>query len=161
MRVKLADDWQADDSCTSQGHTMKILLAVDGSSTTKRMLATLAARDEILRGDNHYTALTVVPQVTPRAAAFASRESIDGWYREEAEEVLSPVRAFAKQNGWTLDARFAVGHAGDRIAAMADEGGFDMIVMGTHGHSALANVVMGSTATQVLARTKKPVLLIP
>ena len=41
-----------------------------------------------------------------------------------------------------------------------DEGGFDMIVMGTHGHSAIGNVVMGSTATRVLARTKKPVLLI-
>ncbi|KWT93221.1 MULTISPECIES: universal stress protein [unclassified Variovorax] len=140
---------------------MKILLAVDGSSTTKRMLATLAAHEEILRGDNQYTALTIVPPVTPRAAAFLSRATVESWYHEEAEKVLSPVRAFAEQNGWVLDARFALGRAGDAIVALADEGGFDMIVMGTHGHSALVNVVMGSTATQVLAGTKKPVLLIP
>jgi nucleotide-binding universal stress UspA family protein len=36
----------------------------------------------------------------------------------------------------------------------------DLIVMGTHGHSALGNVVMGSVATGVLARCKAPVLLI-
>ena len=45
---------------------MKILLAVDGSATTKRMLATLAAHDEMLRGDNQYTALTIVPPVPGR-----------------------------------------------------------------------------------------------
>jgi nucleotide-binding universal stress UspA family protein len=140
---------------------MKILLAVDGSSTTKRMLATLAAHDEMLGRDNQYTALTIVPLIPPHAAALLPRSSIDGWYEEEAEKVLSPVRAFAKQNGWALDDRFVAGHAGDQIVALADEGGFDMIVMGTHGHSALGNVVMGSTATRVLARTRKPVLLIP
>ena len=140
---------------------MKILLAVDGSSTTKRMLATLAAHDEMLRGDNQYTALTILPLIPAHAAAFLPRESIDGWYRDEAEKVLSPVRAFAKQNAWALDERFMAGQAGDAIVALADEGAYDMIVMGTHGHSALGNVVMGSTATRVLARTKKPVLLIP
>lgn len=140
---------------------MKILLAVDGSSTTKRMLSTLAAHNEMLRGDHQYTALTIVAPVAPRVAAFLPHAQVDSWYREEAEKVLSPVRAFAKQNGWVLDARFAVGRAGEGIVALADEGGFDLIVMGTHGHSALVNAVMGSTATRVLAGTSKPVLLIP
>jgi nucleotide-binding universal stress UspA family protein len=140
---------------------MKILLAVDGSDTTKRMLATLAAHDEMLRGDNTYTAVTVVPPIPPHAASFLARPVIDSWYQEEAEKVLSPVRAFGQQNGWKLDTRFVAGQAGDAIVALADEGSFDIIVMGTHGHSAIGNVVMGSVATRVLARSKKPVLLIP
>jgi nucleotide-binding universal stress UspA family protein len=140
---------------------MKILLAVDGSASTHRMLATLAAHDEMLRGDNQYTALTVLPLIPPHAAAFLSRASIDGWYLEEAGKVLAPVQAFGKQNAWALDVRHVAGHAGDEIVALCDKGGFDMIVMGTHGHSALGNVVMGSTATRVLARSRKPVLLIP
>jgi nucleotide-binding universal stress UspA family protein len=115
----------------------------------------------MLRGDNQYTALTVLPLIPPRAAAFLSRESIDGWYQEEAEKVLAPVQAFGKQNGWALDVRYVAGHAGDEVVALCEQGDFDLIVMGTHGHSALANVVMGSTATRVLARSKKPVLLIP
>lgn len=145
----------------SGAQAMKILLAVDGSASTKRMLATLAAHDEMLRGDNQYTALTVLPPIPPHAAAFLSRASIDGWYQEEAEKVLAPVQAFGKQNAWALDVRYVAGHAGDEIVALCDQGGFDMIAMGTHGHSALGNVVMGSTATRVLARSKKPVLLIP
>lgn len=140
---------------------MKILLAVDGSATTKRMLATLAAHDEMLRGDNTYTALTVVPPIPPHAASFLTRQVIDSYHQDEAEKVLSPVRAFGQQNGWALETRFAAGQAGDAIVALAEEGGFDMIVMGTHGHSAIGNVVMGSVATRVLAHAKKPVLLIP
>jgi nucleotide-binding universal stress UspA family protein len=32
--------------------------------------------------------------------------------------------------------------------------------MGTHGHSALTNVVLGSVATRVLAQCRIPVLLV-
>jgi len=32
--------------------------------------------------------------------------------------------------------------------------------MGSHGHGALANLVMGSVATQVLAHSKTPVLMV-
>jgi nucleotide-binding universal stress UspA family protein len=35
-----------------------------------------------------------------------------------------------------------------------------LIVMGSHGHSSLGNVVLGSVANRVLARCKTPVLLI-
>jgi nucleotide-binding universal stress UspA family protein len=43
---------------------------------------------------------------------------------------------------------------------VAEDGKFDLVVMGSHGHSALANLVMGSVATQVLAHCKVPVLLV-
>jgi nucleotide-binding universal stress UspA family protein len=35
-----------------------------------------------------------------------------------------------------------------------------MLVMGSHGHGALATLVMGSVATQVVAECKVPVLLV-
>jgi nucleotide-binding universal stress UspA family protein len=35
-----------------------------------------------------------------------------------------------------------------------------MIVMGTHGRTALGNLVMGSVATRTLAATTTPVLLV-
>jgi nucleotide-binding universal stress UspA family protein len=139
---------------------MKILLAVDGSNTTKHMLAKLAARDELLGPGHHYTALTVVMPISAHASSLLPAGAIEGWHQEQAEQVLGPVRAFAAQSAWDLQTRFVVGHAGDAIAQVAEEGKFDLIVMGTHGHSSLANVVLGSIATRVLARTKLPVLLV-
>jgi nucleotide-binding universal stress UspA family protein len=139
---------------------MKILVAVDGSPFTKRMLAYLAAHDEWL-GDQHaYTVLTVVPPVPPRAAAVLDRQTLASYYRDEAEKVFKPIRAFfAKQR---LEADFVAkqGPAGDTIATMADKGKFDLLVLGSHGHGVLGNLVMGSVATKVVASCGVPVLLI-
>ena len=54
----------------------------------------------------------------------------------------------------------AVAFAAQAIADLADSEEIDLIVMGTHGHSALGNLVLGSVATGVLARSRVPVLLI-
>jgi nucleotide-binding universal stress UspA family protein len=52
------------------------------------------------------------------------------------------------------------GHASEEIAVLANEASPDLIVMGSHGHSALGNVALGSVANGVLARCKTPVLLV-
>jgi nucleotide-binding universal stress UspA family protein len=36
----------------------------------------------------------------------------------------------------------------------------DLLVMGSHGHGALATLVMGSVTTQVLANSRVPVLIV-
>jgi nucleotide-binding universal stress UspA family protein len=54
----------------------------------------------------------------------------------------------------------AVGHAAEAIASVVDAEKPDLIVMGTHGHSALGNMLLGSVASGVLARCQVPVLLI-
>lgn len=46
------------------------------------------------------------------------------------------------------------------ILALATEGNFDVIVMGTRGLGALADAMMGSTARRVIRRSKTPVLVV-
>ena len=46
------------------------------------------------------------------------------------------------------------------ILAVAKEKNCDLIVMGTHGRGALADVVMGSTARRVIRRSPTPVLVV-
>ena len=139
---------------------MKILLMTDGSSYTKRMLAYLAAHDEWL-GDRHdYTVLHVVPFVPARASAMLPRSVVQNYYRDEADKVLNPVRSFFARQG--LNASFVAksGNVAQVASKMADEHGFDLIMMGSHGHGNLGNLIMGSVATRVLAHTKLPVLLV-
>jgi nucleotide-binding universal stress UspA family protein len=139
---------------------MKILLPVDGSEYTRRMLAYIAAHDELLGAGHDYVAFTAVPPIPARAASFLDRSTLDDYYREQAEQVLKPVKAFAEQNGWKLRTASHAGHAADAIAAFAASEKPDLVVMGTHGHSSLGNVLLGSVATGVLARCKAPVLLV-
>jgi nucleotide-binding universal stress UspA family protein len=139
---------------------MKILLAVDGSSYTKHMLAFLAARPELLGGDRTHTALTVVPALPPHVARFLPQGVETTYYDEQAQAVLRPVQAFAAQQGWSLEARHVVGTPGDAIAEEASAGKYDLLVLGSHGHGALGSMVLGSVASRVIAQCKTPVLLI-
>jgi nucleotide-binding universal stress UspA family protein len=140
---------------------MKILLPVDGSEYTRRMLAYIAAHDELLGRDHDYIAFTVVPSIPAHAARYLDRGVLDEHYRDQAEQVLEPVKAFAKQNGWKLRTAWLAGHAADAISAYAESEKPGLIVMGTHGHSALGTMLLGSVTAGVLARCKAaPVLLI-
>lgn len=139
---------------------MKILLAVDGSSYTKKMLAYLTTHDELFSVNNEYTVLTVQPPLPPRARAAVGKEVVDGYYAEETEKVMTPVTTFLAHHGIHAKSDWQVGHAGETIAKFADDGKFDLLVMGSHGHGSLGNLVMGSVATQVLAHSKVPVLLV-
>ena len=139
---------------------MKILLPVDGSKYSRRMLSYIAAHDELLGGGHEYLLFTVVPRLTSRAAEFFDRRTLDSYYQDEAEKALRAARVFAEKQGWTLRSAHAAGHAAEEIAAYAKAQKAGLIVMGTHGHSALANAVLGSVAQGVLARCTVPMLLI-
>lgn len=139
---------------------VKILLPVDGSVYTRRMLGYVAAHDEWFGTGHEYVALHAVPAIPVYAARFLDRGVLDDHYREEARRVLDPVEAFARQQGWRLRCEHAVGPAAAAIAAFAEDERPDLIVMGTHGHSALGNVVLGSVAAGVLARCRLPVLFV-
>lgn len=139
---------------------MKILLPVDGSDYTKRMLAFVAAHDELFGAGNEFTVFTVVPSIPGHASRFLDKSLLDSYYTEEAEAVLGPVRKFVAQQGWNAKMLHVHGAAAESIAALANESHPDLIVMGSHGHSSLGNMVLGSVANGVLARCKAPVLLV-
>lgn len=139
---------------------MKILLAVDGSPYTKKMLAYLATHAELFSNNNSYTVLTVQPTLPPRARAAVGKEIVDSYYADESEKVIAPVTKFLLRHGIDAKSEWKVGNTGQTIAKFADAGKFDMLIMGSHGHGALMNLVMGSVATQVLANCRVPVLMV-
>jgi nucleotide-binding universal stress UspA family protein len=140
---------------------MRILVAADGSPFTKRMLGYLAAHDEWLGNRHSYTVLTVVPPVPPRAAAVLSKDVLDSYYTDEADKVFGPIREFfAQKKDLKVEFIAAHGHAAETIAKTADEGKYDLLMLGSHGHGALGNLVMGSVATKVVAQCGVPVLLV-
>lgn len=139
---------------------MKILLAVDGSEYTKKMLAYLTTHESLISPANSFTIFTAQPQLPPRARAAVGKEIVDKYHTEEAEKIVGPVSKFLARHGIEAKSQWKVGHAGETIAKAAESGKYDLVVMGSHGHSALGNLVLGSVATQVLAHCSVPVLLV-
>ncbi|QBM26224.1 universal stress protein [Hydrogenophaga pseudoflava] len=139
---------------------MKILLAVDGSAYTKKMLAYLTTHLEVFSANNEFTIFTVQMPLPPRARAAVGAEVANSYYAEEAEKVTAPVVKFLKRHGIEPKVVHKTGSPGEQIAKQADTGKYDLVMMGSHGHSALGNLVMGSVATQVLAHCSVPVMLV-
>ncbi|MEO8526219.1 MAG: universal stress protein [Caldimonas sp.] len=139
---------------------MKILIAADGSEYTKRMLAYVAAHDEWLGAQHQYTVVHSVLAVPHRAASFVSIEMMTRFYDEDAESVFRPIRAFFEQQGIHASYVHTIGHAAASIARMAEEGRYDLLMLGARGHGALVNLVLGSIATKIIAGCTVPVLLV-
>lgn len=140
---------------------MKILVAVDGSEFTKRMLAYWVAHEEWLGPEHDYTVLTVVQTIPSRAAAVLDRAALQAYYADEGETTLHPIRAFLDQKSLSATFLSKTGASvGDVIAKTAETDGFELVVLGSHGHGALGGVVLGSVCSHVLAKCKTPVLIV-
>ena len=139
---------------------MKVLLAVDGSEYTKRMLGYLATNPELLGAGNALTALTVVSPIPTTFKSGLTQQVFENYYQTTAEERFEPIKRFAAQKAWELSAIWKVGRASEAIAEIANNEQFDLIVMGSHGHSALSGMLLGSVVTEVLAQSRKPVLIV-
>lgn len=139
---------------------MKILLPVDGSDCTRRMIAHIAAEEEMFGPRHDYIMLLALSALPPNVASLMDPLAIDEFCTREIDQVFGPLRTFAARSGWRVRFETVNGDAGAAIAEFAAREKPNMIVMGCHGRTALSNVVMGSVTTSVLARCKTPVLVI-
>ena len=142
---------------------MKILLAADGSKYTARAVDYLIKhRGQFASpGDSPQQVLLHVRVPIPgRAASALGRTLVDKYYSDESRKALAPARRKLERARFAFTDARRLGDPGTEIAEYAAKGGFDLIVMGSHGHGMLTTLVLGSCTSKVLARCKVPVLVI-
>lgn len=139
---------------------MKILVAVDGSPHSERMLAYLEHHKDWFVAGAEFTVVHSVPAVPPGAAHMLSKDDLKAYYDSEADKVFGPVRTFFSRLGWPANFVTKTGPAADNISTLATQGSFDLLVMGSHGHGALGKLMLGSVATKVIAQCNTAVLLV-
>jgi nucleotide-binding universal stress UspA family protein len=139
---------------------MKILLAIDGSSYTEHTLAYLGAHEGLFGADARYTAMTVLPALPPRLGEIADRRAFEARNEAEARQILRSVQTFAARHRLDMATVHRTGRAGDVIAGIATEDGYDLLIMGAQGHTDANNVSLGSVTSRVLASCAVPTLLI-
>lgn len=79
---------------------------------------------------------------------------------KRAEGDLEAWRRSYGGRGVSVDTRFEQGPIAGTILRVVGDQGYDLVVMGTHGRTGLARLVMGSVAQHVVARAPCPVLTV-
>jgi nucleotide-binding universal stress UspA family protein len=139
---------------------MRIVLAADGSKSTKKALAYLATHGELAGPGDEVLVLNVQPALAPRVRSAVGARVADNYHREEAEKVLAPIRKFLERQEIPFRCEWKAGNPAAQIVAAADRIKAGLVLMGTHGYGLLGRVVMGSVATRVVSESKVPVLLV-
>ena len=141
--------------------TMKILLAVDGSDVALRAVDHLIGHVSWFREMPEIHLLHVQPPIPiGRALAHVSKETLQAHYMDESREHLQEAQQKLDAAGRFHTTHIHVGQAAEVIAKLAGELGCELVVMGSHGRSGIAGLVMGSVATRVLHLAPCPVLLV-
>ena len=146
-------------------NSLKILFAADGSDYSTRAAHYLVTHFDWFRGTPELHLLHVkLPIPKGMAAVQAERllgeNAIDNYYSEEAAASLAPTRAILEAQKVPFQSVYKVGNIAQEIQDYANKNQIDLIVMGSHGHGALANLLLGSVSTKVLAETTVPVMLV-
>lgn len=78
-----------------------------------------------------------------------------------AETVLRTARTYAEASGVQITTATTSGRPACQILAYAEENDIDRIVMGTHGRSGLARLLLGSLSDLVSGQSSVPVTSVP
>ena len=140
---------------------MKLLFPVDGSDCALTALDKFARMVPLFCGTPELVLINVqLPLPYPRAIALVGKEVVAQYYEVQSEEELAGARKRLEQSERTFRVEKRVGDPAQEIVNLAESEQCEMIAMGTHGRTALKNLVMGSVATKVLAGSKVPVLFL-
>jgi len=140
---------------------MKILLPVDGSECALRAVDHLIAHSAWFRDVPEVHLLHVhAPIPIGRVQAHIGKETLQAYYLEESQALLIEAQKKLDAAGRFHTTHIHVGQPAEVIVKMASDLGCDLIVMGTHGRSGIAGLVMGSVANRVLHLATCPVLLV-
>jgi nucleotide-binding universal stress UspA family protein len=144
----------------------KILVPTDGSKAAqtaatyavdlaKQLKASVIALSVI---DNR----SLVAQTVPAAeTARHVIEPIEDYLREAAEGYAREIKKLCDKNGVQSKTVVTKGHPVEEIVKEAKKSKADLIVMGSHGRSALAAAFLGSVTYGVIHQdTKIPVLVV-
>lgn len=131
----------------------KVLVAYDGSAEAKRALETAAE----MIGAVELTVISVVPVTyLGRGGGRDLTTKIDS-----RRPAVDQARAWLKERGLEGETVESIGqHPADSIVAAAEQGHFDLVVMGSGGLDAANQWTIGSTSAGVVARAQCNVLVV-
>ena len=143
----------------------KILVAYDGSAHSKEALS-WAVDLSVISGAPVIAVKVVEPVEMNRAYALyeagygaTPAERFDEMRKLDAQQMKDAMDA-GKRKGVEVKTEMLRGNVAAAIIDYADKNGADLIVAGTKGHGALAELLMGSVTRNLVSLSHLPVLVV-
>jgi manganese transport protein len=147
-------------------HNLKLKFSKTGSFNKKNIAVTVdfSNSDELalnnafeLGGiDANYTLIHVVESV----GAIVYGGNIDDHETLIDEKLLGEYKEMLSQKGFKVTTQLGFGKPTKVIPTIINEGNFDILVMGTHGHSGFKDLVFGTTVDQLRHKISIPLLIV-
>jgi len=134
-----------------------ILFATDGSG-----YAALAERHALalaLRTGARIEAVYVVDRYVLAQIAISAPGALDE-LKGYGRRVLDGLAERARRVGVEVESHLVEGHAGPVIIREAERLGADLVVIGSHGQGALADIILGSASIYVVHHSHIPVCVV-
>ena len=139
---------------------MKILLAADGSTFTKKALTFLVVNKNLLAAGDELVVLNVQDAISAQIERKLGSAEITAYQTKQADAVLKPIKKFLDKHAINYRCLWVAGAAASQIIEISKRERVQMIVMGVHGHGLLSRMFMGSVAQKVLVESDIPALLV-
>ena len=142
---------------------MNILIAVDFSAVTRRII------ECVTRFATNPSAHTMyVVHVTPPEPAFVGYDAGPGTLRSQVAHELRDQHvelqrhaALLRAAGCEVTPLLLQGPTIETVLREADRLDVDLLVIGSHGHGAVYDLLVGSVSEGLVRRSKRPVLVVP
>lgn len=145
----------------------RILVATDGSELAQRAVKYAVELAATVKAELAALSVIDLPPVYGRQLvpgdAFPTHlmESLEDYMKQASSEIMGEIEASCAQRGVKFKSIVKTGHPVEQIVATAREIKADMVVLGSHGRSALGSVLLGSITLGVINRDiRVPVLII-
>jgi nucleotide-binding universal stress UspA family protein len=141
---------------------MRLLVALDFADATENLVK-VAANTARATGDSLYLVHVGEPNpdfVGYQAGPDVVRDQVAHEFREQHRNLQAHADAL-RAMGLDATALLVQGPTAKTLLEEAERLNIDMIVMGTHGRTAVMDILVGSVSHAVLRNTSIPVLLVP
>lgn len=138
----------------------KLLFPTDFSETSKKALPYVKQLKGA--GTKEVVVLHVIDQrdVDSLATASGASQHVEE-QTESAERIeLAAIEDELKREGFVVKTILRIGNPQREIVDLAASEGVSMIVLGSHGHANIADIILGATSENVIRHSKVPVLVI-
>jgi manganese transport protein len=119
---------------------------------------TESIRHAIMQGGKHAD-YTLIHVVETAGARYYGNEVMDQESQSDLDNLNKYVDAM-KKLGYKASPQIGYGSPAAAIAKIVNDEGIDFIVMGSHGHKAIKDLIFGTTVNKVRHKVKIPVLVI-